>query len=866
MAGSGTTRQRARICSELTILTMEEVWISLQNGDEEQAESPPKEELLKGIVELLVGDISNPPPIVDIDGVVTLHPKMFISAVGGSKIFSFLKPEVFFGASLSLQLTSIKAFQTVLSQDTYAVTNFQNGQGLHLVSLLMELITQLLYKLDKYAISSDDIDIEFDIAKELCKLVGTVGAAGITSHDLKSYMKILASAETPPKLRSSLLSTLPLLAGAPFYDKLVPSWRRRTNQLPPPAAFFSINGHADSKSGIKLPFEQWPFENEYQVTMWIRFERLPVSGSTVLVFALSSEEDGSGLVLSADSSGVLSLRVGDSGVIAKTGSPPSSYRCGGVMLKHWHFLSLTHSKPRRGALAMFQKDSLTLSLDHKCVLSVAVPVPKQVNSPLDRTVIAQGLQGHIGEIHIFQERLTDAQVSVLASHSRVRPADACSCDLEAVKGLKLTKSMMLAVYHPQRTLGTQVIDIHGHHHAQLQGLAHTYQLAAAQTALDNIGGALILTPLICSLIGAAPVIDVEGHNIASRLEAIAAFLVGQPSLQREMMRSRFADMLEFALFHLSPQQLVEEDPVRCVSAIESLVSVSQGNLFDTLVTRFFFNLRLFAYGAPFKLQKCLLEAYRAFVRAQPIAFRKLVGVSRLLGAMSELYRDQLDLSTPTDVTGGGDTADTVPFKALQDGGLGRRPRRITDNVLTKEERTKLRHLLLSVIFESFVSPAAVGVNTEEYTRAILQFLSNPFPDTPSPQSEASITTDVSCLLLSLARRSTPPVGLYPSLNVISEHQPTNLCAVVKARMLTNGDDSTFAIGLRLLSTYVSRIGVNQSTIQGLLQSSASSVVSTRRTLSGGASSQTSNNKLSSRFYTQGLDVLTRSLEQHQVST
>jgi hypothetical protein len=285
---------------------------------------PSADELMKCIIESLIGDISSPPPTVDKEGSITVHPKMFISSTGGSKVFGFLKPDAFLSVPYDVQCHVLRALQSVFIHDVYAVASFQNGQGLQFVSLLMEVISKLLFKLEE-----SDVNVEegCKVASELCKLVGIVGAGGIRSHDMKSYMAMLATAQTPSSIRSSLLSTLPQLAGASLYDKLTPSWRKRTSQVlqPPPAAFFCMNGYADASSCLSLPFKAWPFVNDYQITMWIRFERLPSSGTTVSVFNMSSDVDGSGVVVSADSAGVLTLRIGDSAVMAK-GGQPTTYR------------------------------------------------------------------------------------------------------------------------------------------------------------------------------------------------------------------------------------------------------------------------------------------------------------------------------------------------------------------------------------------------------------------------------------------------------------------------------------------------------------------------------------------------------------
>lgn len=70
----------------MAVMDMEKVWLSLNDTG---AIPPSADEILKEIVECLVGDIAKPAPIVAQDGSITLHPKMFISATGFLKLASY---------------------------------------------------------------------------------------------------------------------------------------------------------------------------------------------------------------------------------------------------------------------------------------------------------------------------------------------------------------------------------------------------------------------------------------------------------------------------------------------------------------------------------------------------------------------------------------------------------------------------------------------------------------------------------------------------------------------------------------------------------------------------------------------------------
>lgn len=75
-------------------------------------------------------------------------------------------------------------------------------------------------------------------------------------------------------------------------------------------------------------------------------------------------------------------------------------RCGGVSQGRWHFVAVTHARLRGAvaALAMFQKDSVTVSLDLVPTLTLACPVPRVVAEPLDCAAVALGLDGQLGEV------------------------------------------------------------------------------------------------------------------------------------------------------------------------------------------------------------------------------------------------------------------------------------------------------------------------------------------------------------------------------------------------------------------------------------------------------------------------------------
>ena len=123
--------------------------------------------------------------------------------------------------------------------------------------------------------------------------------------------------------------------------------RRELPDMPPPPAFFCFGGfgtNLESKGGIELPFRDWPFENEYQFAFWVRFESF--SQNVTTLFALASEADRSGITLTVDQGGNLNIRVGDSGLIAKGGSP-TRVRCGTLRVRTWHHILVTHMRPRK---------------------------------------------------------------------------------------------------------------------------------------------------------------------------------------------------------------------------------------------------------------------------------------------------------------------------------------------------------------------------------------------------------------------------------------------------------------------------------------------------------------------------------------
>ena len=189
-------------------------------------------------------------------------------------------------------------------------------------------------------------------------------------------------------------------------------------------------------------------------------------------------------------------------------------------------------------------------------------------------------------------------------------------------------------------------------------------------------------------------------------------------------------------------------------------------------------------------------------------------------------------------------------------------RSLHDNVLPPSDRRRLRLAVLGVIYEvgallratkgtlaaALLAPfvfiiilgvtgaqmhsrsaqalTAGGGSAEPEVRSILQFLANPYPN-GSPHDlgggpaaagagEAGLVKDVSYLLLSLLRRAPPPPGLFPALHDLTLSQPTTMAALVAARLLDGGgaaggcggddDDEGRALGLRILTAYMSRLG------------------------------------------------------------
>ena len=264
---------------------------------------------------------------------------------------------------------------------------------------------------------------------------------------------------------------------------------------------------------------------------------------------------------------------------------------------------------------------------------------------------------------------------------------------------------------------------------------HAWSLSAPQALIGSLGGVQMLLPLFSSIFNAAPPLDVDnnsdevednldeavdeaadeednhgrgslvahaaltgggrgGRNIAARLNVLSCFIAGQGASQQECVRIGAIGMVEFALFHASPESLAKEHPQRLVAAVESLcAAAARGGgeaaasllkrlsseeeadaagdgggatacasatapsahepmihvpfvpawrstpLGDQATARLLFNLRLWGYGGTRALQAALLLRLRLYARAQPLRVRQLVGVRRLLDAMAELYPD-----------------------------------------------------------------------------------------------------------------------------------------------------------------------------------------------------------------------------------
>ena len=151
-------------------------------------------------------------------------------------------------------------------------------------------------------------------------------------------------------------------------------------------------------------------------------------------------------------------------------------------------------------------------------------------------------------------------------------------------------------------------------------------------------------------------------------------MLGQPAAQADLLRAGAVEMIEFALMHLTPKQLAEEDPrpcvttpmkplqfpalasrcplsgvtpprrswrwdestrahlwlilCRCMLAVEALVAAAEGcpKLHEGLISRVLGNMRLWGLGAPLALQAAAIEMQRTFAAAKPDLFRRLVGL------------------------------------------------------------------------------------------------------------------------------------------------------------------------------------------------------------------------------------------------
>lgn len=300
-----------------------------------------------------------------------------------------------------------------------------------------------------------------------------------------------------------------------------------------------------------------------------------------------------------------------------------------------------------------------------------VPVPRVVACPLSHNFIGKSFDGQMGEIYLLKEVTSEGAIQEIARLTMSRLADQLSPDVDATT--PAGRLSLRASYHPQRHISGVVLDVHSGSHGTLGSgrpsvdHARVWTIRTGAAAIHSLGGVQLLIPLFLQLLrpdrsfrtyytsssssgntssnGTSPPLSPlmkDGVGpVATRLNALAAFLDGHLISQHHFHRIAGPQILTWVFSRLSPADLSVdmEPPEGLVQAICKVCLACEGYrpLADEMVRHLFFNLQLWGYSTSHTLHEALISAQFTFTHAQPGRFREVVGVGRYLSMIADLY-------------------------------------------------------------------------------------------------------------------------------------------------------------------------------------------------------------------------------------
>jgi hypothetical protein len=266
-------------------------------------------------------------------------PENFSVQIGKSDIFYklFGEKKLFSSLPSILKLAIFDLLFIILRRSIYDIARFRccERKQTGAVRLLLDLI-------------HSGFEQDVLVIQRIVRLVGIMCVSGVSTQDLKAFLKLLRK---PSPYSMSLLQALKTMNRGE--DGIVKA---------SPSSFLNFGG--DDKALLIEPY-QFPFEKEYQICTWIRVENQSNSNQKQHLISLLNGSIGVDIFIEREMLHVL---------VANATSEVSAVECGVYALTPgvWYHICVTHSKPR---MSLFPKYELVVHIDHQVVFQNTLRFP-----------------------------------------------------------------------------------------------------------------------------------------------------------------------------------------------------------------------------------------------------------------------------------------------------------------------------------------------------------------------------------------------------------------------------------------------------------------------------------------------------------
>ena len=283
------------------------------------------------------------------------------------------------------------------------------------------------------ALGIADIDRKRLLLPPLARLLGLIGAAGMTPQFLRRMLTAVQNRALVPVGRLAMVRAVRTAAAAASRPVVLSKQS--------PKHFFSLGGAREGMRRTISGLSVWPFRNDFGLSLWFRVESFDPSRYPVLLSTRS--DDGGGIDVSLvplgrKTSDACTVQV--SAYNSRKGDiPVKSVVVGGCVLvpRVWHHLAVRHTRSRlKGVFSLSTRQQLTIMLDGKTMLSESLVFPKiagvddrdegassLLQTGLRRSsghtsinvtfTVGADFDGQLGSLYLFNDNVSDATFRAL---------------------------------------------------------------------------------------------------------------------------------------------------------------------------------------------------------------------------------------------------------------------------------------------------------------------------------------------------------------------------------------------------------------------------------------------------------------------